>query len=66
MSVVEVGLAASTVQVRVWTKIVVKTEAAQTAATRAFKAIFDLGVLDFLISNLSLRRRVGFHRRGCA
>jgi hypothetical protein len=62
-SVADVGLAASAVHVCVRTKTVVKKKTAQTAATKAFKALFDLGVLDFLITNLSLWRRVGLSGR---
>src|SRR5689334_508236 len=66
LSVVETGLAASAVHVCVCTKTRVKTKAAQAAAARAFKALFDLGVLDFLITNLSLTAAGGLIRHGRA
>ncbi|HEX8129980.1 MAG TPA: hypothetical protein VF527_12830 [Pyrinomonadaceae bacterium] len=55
----EVGLAASAVNICGGAKIIVKTKIAPTAAPSAFKAFCDFGVLDFLISKVSLRRRRG-------
>jgi hypothetical protein len=54
LSVVEVGLAASAVIICGGAKIIVKTKIAPTAAPTTFKALFDFGVLDFLITNVSL------------
>jgi hypothetical protein len=59
LSVVEAGLAASAVNVCVRANIIVKTNTAPRAAPSAFKAPFDLGVLDSLITNVSFWRRVG-------
>jgi hypothetical protein len=57
--VTEAGLAASAVILCGWAKIIVRMKAAQRAAAVAFKALFDLGALDFLMSNVSFWRRVG-------
>jgi hypothetical protein len=57
--VTEAGLAASAVILCERTKIVVKTTTAPTTAPSDLEALFDLGVLDFLITNVSFWRRVG-------
>jgi hypothetical protein len=54
LSVVVVGLAAPAVNVCDATKIVVKMRIAPAVAPSIFKTLFDFGVLDFLITNVSL------------
>jgi hypothetical protein len=53
LSVMEVGLAASAVIIRGAAKIIVKTKTAPAATPSVFKALCDLRVLDFLITNVS-------------